>query len=250
MVNHNCRCGEKVSRIEQCQLGTVFVCSFGTPRHSPGGCRRTYLSYRDMEAHIKHRHQKKDAPPPQAFNVQQSHPGHPAMSQPPPIMTNPPPQYMRSGHIMSHPPPSMAPGSNIPPGMPVASHHHMIQRPANPVTIPASMNVIPGQQRAIPGSNVVLPGTQTSSVRHNMAPGHVMAPHHTQVHPSRHIRPAVTVRLHSNAPIPNVSKSHGNLISIPLQGASEGSSFDTWSRGASGNQQQQQWHGSHHNQPY
>lgn len=45
-------------RIEQSALGTVFVCNYGGSKHSVDGCRRTYLSQRDLKAHIDHRHLK------------------------------------------------------------------------------------------------------------------------------------------------------------------------------------------------
>lgn len=38
------RCKDKVMRVEQTALGTVFMCSHGGPRHGSSGCRRTYLS--------------------------------------------------------------------------------------------------------------------------------------------------------------------------------------------------------------
>lgn len=50
------RCKEKVVRVEQSGLGTVFMCSHGGTRYGNTGCRRTYLSQRDLQAHINHRH--------------------------------------------------------------------------------------------------------------------------------------------------------------------------------------------------
>lgn len=50
------RCKEKVIRVEQSGLGTVFMCSHGGTRYGNTGCRRTYLSQRDLQAHINHRH--------------------------------------------------------------------------------------------------------------------------------------------------------------------------------------------------
>lgn len=50
------RCLDKVSRVEQTGLGTVFMCSHGGSRYGSSGCRRTYLSARDLQAHINHRH--------------------------------------------------------------------------------------------------------------------------------------------------------------------------------------------------
>ncbi|XP_054168363.1 E3 ubiquitin-protein ligase Hakai-like isoform X2 [Oppia nitens] len=43
------RCGEKVLRVEKSGLGTVFMCQTES-------CKRTYLSQRDLQAHIQHRH--------------------------------------------------------------------------------------------------------------------------------------------------------------------------------------------------
>lgn len=50
------RCQEKIIRIEKTGVGTVFMCTFGGTRYGNTGCRRTYLSQRDLEAHINHRH--------------------------------------------------------------------------------------------------------------------------------------------------------------------------------------------------
>ena len=56
------RCEGAVKRIEHSALGTVFICSHGAPKHSMDGCRRTYLSHRDLQAHIIHRHSHKPLP--------------------------------------------------------------------------------------------------------------------------------------------------------------------------------------------
>uniref|UniRef100_A0A1B0GKJ2 E3 ubiquitin-protein ligase Hakai n=2 Tax=Lutzomyia longipalpis TaxID=7200 RepID=A0A1B0GKJ2_LUTLO len=50
------RCKEKVCRVEQSGLGSVFMCTHGGSRYGSKGCRRTYLSQRDLQAHINHRH--------------------------------------------------------------------------------------------------------------------------------------------------------------------------------------------------
>lgn len=50
------RCKEKVCRVEQSGLGSVFMCTHGGSRYNNKGCRRTYLSQRDLQAHINHRH--------------------------------------------------------------------------------------------------------------------------------------------------------------------------------------------------
>jgi E3 ubiquitin-protein ligase Hakai len=52
------RCGDKVSRVEPVGLGSIYMCSHGGSRYGNSGCRRTYLSQRDLQAHIQHRHMK------------------------------------------------------------------------------------------------------------------------------------------------------------------------------------------------
>jgi E3 ubiquitin-protein ligase Hakai len=66
------RCKEKVVRVEQTGLGTVFMCTFGGSRYGNTGCRRTYLSQRDLQAHINHRHRPAAAPKPAAVVVESS----------------------------------------------------------------------------------------------------------------------------------------------------------------------------------
>ncbi|BFZ10461.1 hypothetical protein BsWGS_13500 [Bradybaena similaris] len=55
------RCSAKVQKVEKSALGTVYVCTHGAPKHSTKGCRRTYLSQRDLQAHIAHRHMPKSS---------------------------------------------------------------------------------------------------------------------------------------------------------------------------------------------
>ncbi|XP_012271066.1 E3 ubiquitin-protein ligase Hakai [Orussus abietinus] len=63
------RCMEKVSRVEQTGLGTVFMCTHGGTRYGNAGCRRTYLSQRDLQAHINHRHISAPPQPVQGIQV-------------------------------------------------------------------------------------------------------------------------------------------------------------------------------------
>lgn len=60
------RCNDKVVRVEQSGLGTVFMCTHSGSRYGNTGCRRTYLSQRDLQAHINHRHVSQPPPPPPA----------------------------------------------------------------------------------------------------------------------------------------------------------------------------------------
>ncbi|KAA0202104.1 hypothetical protein HAZT_HAZT003188, partial [Hyalella azteca] len=48
-------CDELMDRVEQAGLGTVFMCTFS---NGDVPCKRTYLSQRDLQAHIDHRHLK------------------------------------------------------------------------------------------------------------------------------------------------------------------------------------------------
>lgn len=52
------RCKDKVVRVEQAGLGSIYMCQHGGSRYGSNGCRRTYLSQRDLQAHIHHRHVK------------------------------------------------------------------------------------------------------------------------------------------------------------------------------------------------
>ncbi|KAJ8249620.1 hypothetical protein COCON_G00228360 [Conger conger] len=51
-------CTDAVQRIEQCLRGSLFMCSVVQ------GCKRTYLSQRDLQAHINHRHLRAAKPAP------------------------------------------------------------------------------------------------------------------------------------------------------------------------------------------
>ena len=57
-----CRCEDPVQRIEQCALGSVYICNNGGSKYGVNGCRRTYLSQRDLQAHVAHRHQGEHPP--------------------------------------------------------------------------------------------------------------------------------------------------------------------------------------------
>eukprot|EP00117_Sycon_ciliatum_P045471 scpid98282/ scgid32682/ E3 ubiquitin-protein ligase Hakai; Casitas B-lineage lymphoma-transforming sequence-like protein 1; E-cadherin binding protein E7; c-Cbl-like protein 1 len=51
------RCGEASQEHERGDLGSVHICSYGGSRHGHSGCRRSYLSQRDLQAHIRYRHE-------------------------------------------------------------------------------------------------------------------------------------------------------------------------------------------------
>lgn len=94
------RCKEKVLRVEQSGLGTVFMCTHGGTRYGNIGCRRTYLSQRDLQAHINHRHvnsniaESKQQPETKTSNVvQRNKPIEQATNRP---TTRQPPQFVSS----------------------------------------------------------------------------------------------------------------------------------------------------------
>ncbi|XP_063988583.1 E3 ubiquitin-protein ligase Hakai [Diachasmimorpha longicaudata] len=98
------RCVEKVSRVEQTGLGTVFMCTHGGTRYGNAGCRRTYLSQRDLQAHINHRHVS--APPQTGPN----------------IPVEPIPQYSHSKMDLESPIGKVPSGSMAPRGKQIQSH--------------------------------------------------------------------------------------------------------------------------------
>ena len=247
-----------MSRIEQNPLGSVFVCSYGSSRHGPGGCKRTYLSYRDMEAHIKHRHKKKDASA--TGTVQPMQPQQNqimALSQPPLNLNQPPPHpFMRPHmpHLVSHPPPGIIPTTNVPPpGLPVSmpqGHVQTIQTTSinmhgnpsnmqpNPHNPMQNMSMQPSPQSAHPQRHPIQ--SNPIPAHHNMmASGPPMQPHQqiqgAPPHQLRHVRPQ-----QHNPPPAVTSKSHGNLISIPIQGSQNwsGQGQQQWPNQSQGGQQQ------------
>ncbi|XP_051976162.1 E3 ubiquitin-protein ligase Hakai isoform X2 [Xyrauchen texanus] len=87
-------CTEAVQRIEQCHRGSLYMCSIVQ------GCKRTYLSQRDLQAHIKHRHIR-------ASKAGSSRPEapHPSLaSDPPDRFRLPPPPHLPKGHHLIPPP--------------------------------------------------------------------------------------------------------------------------------------------------
>ncbi|KAL1464919.1 hypothetical protein WDU94_004524 [Cyamophila willieti] len=82
------RCNEAVTRVEPTGLGTVFMCTHGGARHGTTGCKRTYLSQRDLMAHINHRHapggvqQPQPLPPPPKPPLHSPKPSPPTLTPP------------------------------------------------------------------------------------------------------------------------------------------------------------------------
>lgn len=95
-------CTDAVQRIEKCHRGALYMCGILQ------NCKRTYLSQRDLQAHINHRHVRAAKPSVSRGDSLHHHPPPPdtAVSPaerfrvPPPLLPKPP-------HVMM-PPPGMA----------------------------------------------------------------------------------------------------------------------------------------------
>ncbi|XP_039263373.1 E3 ubiquitin-protein ligase Hakai-like [Styela clava] len=152
-TDKNCpRCGDEVHRIEQCRHGTVWMCGVSN-------CSRTYLSQRDLQAHINHRH---DKPPP-----------------PPTLPTVPMPPLTAGGILVPPPPVSTIPLQNLPPVpspyvlMPNVSTNQpppsIIPQPADQ-TIPSSQ---PMDMLTRPSSNLItiqIQDDQQNIINYNQPP--------------------------------------------------------------------------------
>ncbi|XP_077120909.1 E3 ubiquitin-protein ligase Hakai isoform X6 [Ranitomeya variabilis] len=131
-------CNDPVQRIEQCARGTLFMCSIVQ------GCKRTYLSQRDLQAHINHRHMRATKP----ATRPQPEPIHPPMVPPPTDLADrfimPPDK-----HLLSH----MPPKQHIlmpPPPIQHVPHEHFNQQHEDMRASPAEMAMAPPPPRTVP----------------------------------------------------------------------------------------------------
>ncbi|XP_043944491.1 E3 ubiquitin-protein ligase Hakai isoform X2 [Protopterus annectens] len=134
-------CSDPVQRIEQCVRGSLFMCS------TVQGCKRTYLSQRDLQAHINHRHMRAAKP----ASRPTAEPVHPPIV--PPIV--PPPAEIPERFIMppdkhhlSHIPPKqhlMMP----PPPLQHIPHEHYSQPHEDIRPPPAEISMAPPPPRAV-----------------------------------------------------------------------------------------------------
>ncbi len=86
-------CSDPVQRIEQCQRGSLFMCSI------VHGCKRTYLSHRDLQAHINHRHMRASK-----TGSSRPDPPHPTLaSDSPDRFRFPPPPHLVKTHPLIPP---------------------------------------------------------------------------------------------------------------------------------------------------
>ncbi|XP_067091005.1 E3 ubiquitin-protein ligase Hakai isoform X1 [Osmerus mordax] len=119
-------CTDAVQRIEQCLRGSLYMCSIVQ------GCKRTYLSQRDLQAHINHRHMK-------AAKSGGGGGGHPRPESlhPPPASSDPQDRFRLL------PPPHLAkPHPLIPP--PLQGHDPFGQPPPVSPSTPSSSELGPG----------------------------------------------------------------------------------------------------------
>lgn len=112
------RCNVKVSSVEQAGLGNIFMCAYGGSRYGPDGCRRTYLSERDLQAHIKFRHvdrpSKAVASLPSAEDIAAATAAIVAENNSRKLRTvTAPPQVLPTFPNLSQPPPSLRTSTNL-----------------------------------------------------------------------------------------------------------------------------------------
>lgn len=87
-------CTDPVQRIEQCLRGSLYMCSMVQ------GCKRTYLSQRDLQAHINHRHMRSAKP-----SSSRAEPLHPSLAaEPSDRFRLPPPPHLPKPHPLIPPP--------------------------------------------------------------------------------------------------------------------------------------------------
>lgn len=120
------KCKESGQIFEEAAMGGVYICTHGGGRYDNKGCGRSYLSQRDLDAHILYRHSKDKplAPPLQPPGLKNPMPSFPiAFFQP---------GMVRPDFI---PPPGLPPGFpsaaiGLPPG--AALQHQGIRPPMAP----------------------------------------------------------------------------------------------------------------------
>ncbi|XP_067914841.1 E3 ubiquitin-protein ligase Hakai [Heterodontus francisci] len=124
-------CSDPVQRIEQCLRGSLFMCSIVQ------GCKRTYLSQRDLQAHINHRHMRTG----KAVIRSQPEPLHPAMAPPAEI----PERFLmpQDKHHISHLPPKQHAIMMPPPPLQHVSHDHYSQTHEDIRPPPSEMSLAP-----------------------------------------------------------------------------------------------------------
>ncbi|XP_060784119.1 E3 ubiquitin-protein ligase Hakai isoform X2 [Neoarius graeffei] len=183
-------CTEPVQRIEQCQRGSLYMCSILQ------GCKRTYLSQRDLQAHINHRHMR--AGKPGASRAEPTHPT-PALtptltSDPPDRFRLPPPPHLSKSHplippsLQGHdpygqPPPAspsdLGPSSRALPPETFRIATVTTRKHSNLITVPIqddSGNSIPSPREPLPQTPTGLPPHHHPGQAVVSHPHHIMPP--------------------------------------------------------------------------
>ncbi|XP_055015958.1 E3 ubiquitin-protein ligase Hakai [Boleophthalmus pectinirostris] len=178
-------CSDPVQRIEQCQRGSLWMCSV-VP-----GCKRTYLSERDLQAHVNHRHLRA------AKSSSSSNRGNQdPMHLPPPASDHPdryrvPPPHLQKNHHM----PNLPHGPHDPYSQPPPNAHD--QPPPNSGLGPETFRIATVTTRK--HSNLITVPIQDDSGagRDSMPPGPAQPPHH---HPGDYPTPPVVSHPHHLMP--------------------------------------------------
>lgn len=156
-------CSDPVQRIEQSQRGALYMCSV-VP-----GCKRTYLSQRDLQAHVNHRHLRaaKSA-------AGRQEPVHlPPQSEVPDRFRVPPP-HLPKNHV--HLPGPLQHGGHDPYGQPPPPASH--EAPPPPALGPETFRISTVTTRK--HSNLITVPIQddSSSSREPLSGGPAQPPHH------------------------------------------------------------------------
>ncbi|XP_061085895.1 E3 ubiquitin-protein ligase Hakai-like isoform X2 [Conger conger] len=182
-------CTDAVQRIEQCLRGSLFMCSVVQ------GCKRTYLSQRDLQAHINHRHLRAAKPAPGRPAAAPSSSSSSSSSAeladrfllPPPLHLPKPHAY---GPPHDDPRPALTPDPSSPPPRSLAQETYRIAT----VTVRQHSNLI-----TVPIQDDSSGSAPSDPSREPLPqPGHAPPPHH---HPGDFSAgPAVTHAHHMMAP--------------------------------------------------
>lgn len=169
---HCPRCNGAISRIEQSALGTVFVCTVGGTKHGTAGCHRTYLSQRDLQSHIAHRHMNRPETRHQepvvgpinqseALQLHQTSPG-----------------AIHQSLVASGPPPHQLEFIATAPGIPAAQIQYDPSQPPPQIHDPGLVYHHPVQQRPLEELRLQMPHPQgPPPPLSTMAPPPMILPH-------------------------------------------------------------------------
>ncbi|XP_033831877.2 E3 ubiquitin-protein ligase Hakai [Periophthalmus magnuspinnatus] len=157
-------CSDPVQRIEQCQRGSLWMCSV-VP-----GCKRTYLSERDLQAHVNHRHLR-------AAKSSSNRGNQDPLHLPPPTSDHtdryrvPPPHLQKNHHM-----PNLQHGPHDPYSQPPPTAHD--QPPPNSGLGPETFRIATVTTRK--HSNLITVPIQddSGSGRDGMPQGPSQPPHH------------------------------------------------------------------------